>query len=124
MPTPQDADYERQGYVLPRGLTWDEVDRKREQWRVAVELVPVACFGHHIAWDVPSVAGVPLRQLATVAAPVSAGRMLSVVGCNGAVCAWAHLNFVVLEIDDGLAVAAAHLNRQQAMKVAAAILTV
>ena len=45
MPTDIERSYLEQGYVLPEGLTWDQVDKLRARWDVAPILVPLAAGG-------------------------------------------------------------------------------
>jgi hypothetical protein len=123
--TPQDRHYLRQGYAPPAGIGWPEIDKRRAQWNIPDDLVPVGISeGGTWQWDLPRVGGVPLKPLATVTPP-STGRMLSIVGCSGDVSIWTYRDdLVVIEIDDIAGVAAAHLSRAQAEAVCRAILTV
>lgn len=61
MPTDIERSYLAQGYVLPEGLTWEDVAEQRGRWEIDPIFVPVARVpGACIGWGVPFVNGVPL----------------------------------------------------------------
>lgn len=60
----QDRHYAEQGYHLPDGLTWKDVQDHRQRWEIEPWMVPVAQAGGAIAWGVPFKDGKPLKRLA------------------------------------------------------------
>lgn len=51
------AAYVAQGYSLPNGATWPEVERARAKWDTAAHLAPIACAPGATAWGVPLIEG-------------------------------------------------------------------
>jgi hypothetical protein len=54
--------YVKQGFRLPDGLTWSEVDAIRARWDIESIFVPVARSPGCIGWGVPFRAGKPLKH--------------------------------------------------------------
>jgi hypothetical protein len=63
MPTEIERSYLEQGYRLPEGMTWPDVDQQRLRWNINPVFVPIARVpGACIGWGVPFVDGEPLKH--------------------------------------------------------------
>ncbi len=63
MPTDIELSYLGQGYTLPEGLSWADVDARRKHWDINPIFVPIArAPGACIGWGVPFIDGKPLRH--------------------------------------------------------------
>ena len=64
MPTDIELSYLGQGYALPEGMTWTDVDARRKHWDIDPIFVPIARVpGACIGWGVPFIDGKPLKHL-------------------------------------------------------------
>jgi hypothetical protein len=62
MPNAIEKNYVDQGYRLPDGLTWEQVDGLRRHWGVNPILVPEVVGHGCIGWGVPRIDGKPLKR--------------------------------------------------------------
>lgn len=63
MPTGIELSYLEQGYTLPEGMSWADVDARRMHWDIDPIFVPIARVpGACIGWGVPFIDGKPLKH--------------------------------------------------------------
>ncbi|HEX8223768.1 MAG TPA: hypothetical protein VF605_08140 [Allosphingosinicella sp.] len=62
MPNAIEQSYVEQGYRLPEGLSWQDVEASRCKWGVDPILVPVAVAPGCVGWGVPFIDGKPLKH--------------------------------------------------------------
>jgi len=63
--SPSDANYVKQGFKLPEGMTWEDVRAHRQKWDIDSWMVPVAKASGVLAWGVPIRDGKFLKRLPT-----------------------------------------------------------